>query len=646
MTPSPQSRVRALKLRRQLSKAFGRVPPDRDVAPRARLHEKIAHDAAHYWRLVFRWGERQLESAEDQVTEEWPVFLTASAISGLAVALLVRGAHMLGDLSGTTAIATLSLIPGIAISALALAVLIWSVLNFRQLRRDRAYALAFLASAIAILVPVESAAGITTYLLGSTRQAHATTSLDLWTAENFYLWQLADLIPFLHPEQTLGWTKPTGVEGFIPGLTVLILRILLVLPLSQLLLTGFWWIRGKLLNQDRSTGTSFDDFGSARVDMPRIKREFAIVAAVSPIISFVALIFFWVPNSNFHQLLVQHVPDQLQLPISGIGIDRKTLEETVRLVTVGGWIWLFGGLSLSQMGYILYYFRQISKRFLVGIIVFVILSMGQAVVLAASATYTVLRLDWGKATPALSANAPIPALISTQIWGLANDIPGLEVSKTLSWAAPHIVSGFLPGILTLSLKIFFIMGVMTLLFLPGAYRRSRERVDGTGQISAIGKFVNDACELEHLLNQANSDRGTKKQGRSSYRAAKQLLKNLDNGGVHVVMLFGPGQVSALAEELIQAAAKRFDDAFLKSRASDKRKISHVTYAARASVVNSILAAQKTVLDEFGLDVEETQKVKTFGDIHGNAPLSKWISEFVRVANQALDEAIPQGGHSS
>lgn len=605
------------------------------------LRERILLVIHTYWQLLSREKEKRLDSAESHVSRAWPEFLVASLIIGSTVTLLVRAAHMLGEWSDTSWIEMLCVIPGILISVFALGVLIWSSLNIRTARRERAYATAFLASAVATLVSVESAAGVTCYLARVTAPPGASTNLDLWSAERFYLWHLIELIPFAHPQETLGWSEPDEVTGVVSRSIVLLLKVVLVLPLAQVFISGFWWLRSKFPDSHQLQNTALDQWRAsagwpASAYEPEDSRSFSYevswMAAATVLVTIIGWGWIWAPTSVFQQVIDEFIPPTFQILGLGPNIERTFLGDGVRLITTVWWIWIFGMSCHAQfVENILIPKAALSLLF--EVMIAITIAMIQAAALAALLLYVLIRLKWASVSPALPNDGPVFALIESQMWGLAYDIPGLEVTNTLGWQQPHSVKGFLPGVIVLALKTFVLLCLMTLILWSVHYTERRRKSGSLSQVSYPQEFVDKLMQLGRLLDRVPVQVGVRKR-RRLYRQAKTALDELGDIALHVLQLFGPGEAGLVAKEALQEAEHLFDQIHfgaLKNRRGVGLRF-----------LNSLL--QNNDISRFKSNRPVSSK-----ELYLKLPhelLDNWVDEFVRVSAPVFKDAVPEPKRTS
>lgn len=397
-------------------------------------------------RLFSRARESLLALGENYA-DELPVFVIVSAVLAVPLTALVRVLQMVTVTSQHLWLAILGLLPGAALSLVSLGAVMWA---FGAAKRAaaRAYGIGLLASVLAPLITVESAAGIVTTLWRHGWITSQPGSVPgLWASERYFVWHTLNAVPFLQIDQTFSWVEPHELSGTSAGWVVVGLKVLLLLPLARMLTSVYWWLRTR-----ESTARGGETEGSG---------TFAVLLAVLTVPTYACMIWLWPPQSALPRLLDDHVPASVDVLHQHIPLGWVT--PTVQWLLLAGLLFL---CALSGLGAIAAAFLRHDSIWLGLVAVLgVLLWLHLALVLAASTTMLFVGTGIAATTPPLPPDAPLTVGVGDQLWGFANAIPGLDITRTTHWVRPYVFTGWPAGAISIGFRMAAFVAILGLLWL-------------------------------------------------------------------------------------------------------------------------------------------------------------------------------------
>ena len=184
--------------------------------------------------------------------DEWIFFFGVSLVAALAVGIV---SHFL--LMAVLAIHALILqliYTGLllVVNALILTLQLWV---FWQTYRERTetglYMVSLSLSAVGIALCIESFSALVLLLWPVPRTLGQSIGHRVWFVESYFLWHLADSLPFLKVPSSVGWRQPLLDEKYI-GLLRLIFQIVVLAPLVHIATSGYeTWQRQSQANRER-----------------------------------------------------------------------------------------------------------------------------------------------------------------------------------------------------------------------------------------------------------------------------------------------------------------------------------------------------------------------------------------------------------
>ena len=399
--------------------------------------------ATRYFQVLARSTDRALDPLEENFRETWPSFVAISVLVAIPVTGCVRGAHMVTVNSEHTSLVWLGLLPGVLISATSLAALGWATLR-RAAQPERAYTVGLLASAVATLVTVESVAGVTAALWHSGAiMSRPDAEPSLWASERYFLWQLLQSFPFLELEGSFRWREPKEHLGAVGASGVIALKLVLLLPLTRLVVSGYWWLRTKPSRAARGGGAAWIVVAGA---------------VVGALLTYGSLLAIWTPDAPLARLLEDQLPPDMEL--GGHTIPLGWVELGVSWACVAVLMWLCGLLGLAVLVLVSQQHDEI--RSLAAVFTAILLLLPVATVLAAVATLLAVESGLAHSVPELPADAPVAVAVESQLWGLADAIPFLDIPETFRWRRPHHFTGWPVGLVGVGFKLFAVMAMLTM----------------------------------------------------------------------------------------------------------------------------------------------------------------------------------------
>lgn len=517
----------------------------------------------------FRWydrlrvvGDQSLDAAQQDVHDRWPLYVAASA--GIGV-LGASGLQVLGT-SRYHVAQFLFLLLGVSATVLGLLTLIWGVFATHSRRTGpRAYLIVSYCSVATGFVTVVTAAGLTRMALA----ASGGTVPGLWELDQYYAWELLEAIPIIHPEENLGWSRPP-LHSELVSLVALILKIVLLIPLAQFVTSGYWWWRDKRI-EDRVNRSP--EAVARRTTVGSSDLSYRLVAAFGVTVLVVALTlaglaWVWRDGSTVETALVA-LPTALDVPWPAsfttwegwttLAVPLTWVVPTLKAITLILVLYFFGVAVLAFAGAV--GDQPASIMHLAVVILGMLVALALGGVLLAASIDVVVQLELATATPAFPPGSSFGAAWMTQLWNLADEVPALDIPRSLDWPAPHRVSGILVGLLTIAYELLVLVAILVVPLMIGHASR-RRRSAPIPPVRAAQEFcvrLASASTALQRAEQAAKDGGSKKEPRV-YATAFREVQLLEIANQNVVSAFGPGSVAESADAATIAANSRLRNA--------------------------------------------------------------------------------------
>ncbi|MEU0885884.1 hypothetical protein ABZ345_45535 [Lentzea sp. NPDC005914] len=540
-----------------------------------------------YFRILFQFTNRALDPMDEGLTDAWPAVVFLSALVALPVTALVRGAHMLTLSHHNNLIVLIGLLPGFIISAISLTALTWGSRQAqRAARPERAYVIGLLASVVALLVTVESVAGILAALwhLGViTSQPGVTPSL--WSSERYFIWHILKSFPFLKIDQAFNWGEPRGPGGIFTGVSVVIIKIVLLLPLLRIAKGAYWWLRTKPNREYES-----DDFELNRVP---------VILLGALLLSWGYLTIIWPPNSIATRKLEEYLPDSVEVASRNISLD--WIPATIQWLPLGVMMvacWTIGlALLLAVYG------SMESIWSITLVIVSVLLWIPLLTVLSAAASLLLVRSGLANSVPPLPANTQITVGLENLLWGFFDAVPALDITRTLHWERPPVFAGWQVGLISMMFRFFALVALLTLPWLLAKLIHLYRPHDDmpVPAIYSARLFTATLAALDKSLLRVERMRKDESGVTIGDSRLPKQLSDLETCCRRVADAFGVGPVAVAATQALAAAESRFNDVFSDNSPNHTGPSTTDRVApSRAELLSrwqTFVAAATTALDE-------------------------------------------------
>jgi hypothetical protein len=533
-------------------------------------------------RSVAEATGRGLAELEEDFALDWPVFAAAAGALAVLTVGLLRILQAVTLRSDNLVVNLVGVAPGLVLAAGALALLGWVYWRVRLNAAQRGpYLLALLAGVITVGVCVEAFAGLTALLLRrGAVAAQMPTAASLWSLEQYYLWQLVDALPLLGITQTLGWAAPVSFTDQLSGSLTLLFRLLLLVPLVRVALSGYQLAQSAWLahaeshaHDERRTSRLRSAFGVSAAG-----RAAGIVAGLLGLAALltVALAVLGQGHGALDRWAVARFDEAaaaLGLTLSATWIP-LALDVVLAIVAVG----VVGVQALSLVGYSVGLVEAATpkRRMLVALL----LSLGLLVLgllAAAVITVTLLHVGVARAEPALAPAGDARAVLGWYGWHLVNAIPVMEAPRFLHWTPTvQLVDGFSASLLlTLRVALVATLAGPFALVVQGVLRQAARRRPLPGQLEAVRTCVRALHRAQAVLDVAQG--GLVAELSSGTRAA---------GVRRVAPATGP-TTPASALRAVDAAQRQVEALFGAGPAADALRDAVVALHARSRAVIAV-----------------------------------------------------------
>lgn len=403
-----------------------------------------------YWEDLRRYSRARLTEAEDDVSE-WPYFLGRSLIIS---AVLIGGVQLVEWLTVDASQQFVRVIGvgfGLILAALGIAVLAWIYWRIQVDPEDlKPYVVAMLSSLATVGVCTAAFAGLTTELWrqGVVAAESAGVTPGLWRVEAYYLWHLIDAVPLLDAPETVRWEQPVVFSDPWSGGLLLAFKILLLIPLIRVILSGFRLVQSRWLAAAERPDTWRHRVLGSRINSPAApttgshpvvhdlavaaQRLLLVIVMIGlPVLVYAVLELVVRRASLLDRWVSDHVPGELEL----FGVSASTSWLPIAMDVAGAWLvvaiaWSIADELMTEYEYFLegYSVRRTAAAIFLSCWLLLLATMAAAAVALALLHAGPAKTD-ARLVPAQEVNASLQWFA----WHLADTIPVLDVTQTLNW---------------------------------------------------------------------------------------------------------------------------------------------------------------------------------------------------------------------
>jgi hypothetical protein len=516
---------------------------------------------------------------------------------------------------------------GLMLGGLGIALLAWVYWQIQLDPEDRKpYFIALLSSVATVGICTAAFAGLTTilYQAGAIIADSGSEAVSLWTVETYYLWHLVETVPLLGATQILHWDRPVAFTDPWSGALLLAFKILLLIPLVRVILSGFRLLQSRLLSVIERSGNTWPgllrraEFFSrdemSPTSSPVLSKLidmawglwFVVLVIAPPLFAYGILTLAVRQDSPLDQWLEQHVPVRVDLLVISI----PTSWFPIALDVAATWlivasVWSIGDEAIGEYDY---FFGRYSPRRILGGILLSCWVLLLAIAAASSITLTLLHAGLARTDSPLPPTEEVNASIQWYAWHLAEAIPVLDATQTLNWSIQIEFLDRWTGLLLMLLRIglILILLVPVVLFTRLAVRYAVRRRQTSRQLDAAARFLETLDEAQSHLDQVQHEilhrKGERGYAFNEYGLINLMLPQLERKLEQVLALLGEGTAmhaghAAIAAWTTRVAALRDADHLYWARDDPSVEI------ARKSLEESRLAAvtQRNVFVELTRD---------------------------------------------
>ncbi|RZT17516.1 hypothetical protein EV649_5063 [Kribbella sp. VKM Ac-2569] len=423
---------------------------------------------------------------------------------------------------------------GLVLAGLGLAVLARIYWRIQVDVEDRrAYVLAALSSLATVGVCTVAFAGLTTMLClwGVLTPDPSVTMPGLARVEVYYLWQLVDVVPLLDMSHALRWAGPLAFSDPWSGALLLAFKILLLIPLFRVLLSGArWMISSWLKHHERmaekhrqqvlkrnvgQTGRSFPQpfrqslgiasFG-ARVLMLSIAVPLFMYGILALVVRGESLLDRWVGGP-----LNRWVGERMDR-WAGDVLERwpgdHALSYWLATVFDGLGALLLVSLAWGLISQGLASLEDFFRSFLHAAAGAVLLTwwLLLATLAVGAVTITMLHAGIAETSAPVAASAEVSSALEWYAWSLADTVPALDVPQTLNWSTEVEFVDRWTGALLLLMRLLLVVLLLVplgLVFRMAVRRSARTRARrGRPLVEVASELTRSIDEILSLLDEA------------------------------------------------------------------------------------------------------------------------------------------------
>jgi hypothetical protein len=537
--------------------------------------------------------------------DEWIFFFGVSLVAALAVGIV---SHLL--LMAVLAIHVLFLqliYTGLllVVNALILTLQLWV---FWQTYRERTetglYMVSLSLSAVGIALCIESFAALVLLIWPVPRTLGQSIGHRVWFVEGYFLWHLADSLPFLKVPSSVGWRQPLLDEKYI-GLLRLIFQVVVLAPLVHIATSGYeTWQRQSQANRER-------DY--QRTIRTRTKRYFGGIPTTAEVwFAALRVLAFIIVLAVFMYLA-------FELPLRPYhwlaAIHHYRLHIGSHTLAVGA----IAGVALQWVIAILMALLSVSvidevsnpspanARTPLAMAGAVVTYIGMLLALTLIVSMIALALiDSGLASvaPPIPAGSEVALMMKSLLFQLVDVIPGLDVERTLEWPAGSQLTGRVGGSLVVAYRFAAIVIIaFPVAAIVRAYlehirlsKASKGLIQAPIQYLQTLRSIEDALAKFYAISEAHGPAWTKDRG-PLFLQILRLTDQLESLLPEVTAGLGPGSASELADAAFTDALRcraGFDREYVKAYSDNRIQLAQRTNAY-AQALHAVLAEAQSLV---------------------------------------------------
>jgi hypothetical protein len=536
---------------------------------------------ARYRAALGRRADKALTAIEEEEAVLLVLPLAAAVALALAGLLRLIQARWIGG--GNALLGWIALTPALVLAALSLSLLVRSYWHiYLDSSERRPHTVGLFAAATTLPVCTVAFAGLTALLWDEGLVSPAVeTGPNLWAAEQYYLWHLADAVPLLDAPETVGWKAPEPFVDAWSGTLLLVFKVLVIIPVRHVAVAGYRfgeeaWVKHQKNKAIRKEAKRKVQENGRRSRFPlSYVEERPLVATAADAwgvfsivlfflgVTYAALVVVVRPSSVVDRLLSSYLADGVD--VRGIHVSVSWLQDGADLAVAAFSLWLLiymlGKLFvLDRDGF----FALESSLGQTAALCTCVAALPLTVLLASCATLALLHVGQADATPSIPGDMELEAALAWYAWHVADAIPILDAPRTLHWSLRYEFVDYWSGALLLYCKLLF----FTILIVP-ITRLVRSSVairarPTPAQLAATGQFSRGLIKLHVELDTAQRliveqpDYASQVKTLKAIHSARREVRRLDPTLERVRALFGEGKVSEAGEAAISAAQTRVD----------------------------------------------------------------------------------------
>jgi len=355
----------------------------------------------------------------------------------------------------------LSLAPGAVLAAVSLAVLALAQLHVHRYPEDaHAYAVALIASIVTVGATIEFFAGVFTFVWQSETIGRTNREPNLWTAERFVLWHLANAVPLIDAPRTMGWREPLVFSGTLTGVLLVAFKALLVVPVLRIAIATYGFVTRHAL---KKTPDDTDAHGFPMGTWPSTGAlwGFALLTLALAAVAYISLPTGFASSSRAFNLLTDWTE-------SGVDI----AGEHVRLTWVPATLQLVAVCALLFFAWALFVVLRENADEprpnalgIAGAIAVCVAFIALLTAIAAAALLALLHTGLGDTAPAIAPGEEVAEALTAAAWPIANSVPVLDIPGSFHWTARSRFVDYWSGAVLLTYKLLVIL----IVFVPLAH---------------------------------------------------------------------------------------------------------------------------------------------------------------------------------
>ena len=323
------------------------------------LSNCVRHALHRYGADLHRYTKARLSEAEADAVDEWPYFIRWSVAGSAALIGATHLVEWLGLRSENDLASLLGVGLGLLVGGLGIALLAWIYWRIQLDPEDKKpYVVAMLTSLATVGACVVAFAGLTIVLWksGAINSNSRGSPAGLLEVEVYYLWHLVDTIPLVGATDALHWESPLAFSDPWSGGLLLTFKVLLLIPLIRVLLSGFRLVTSSWLSraQRRARGRHPRDGATKEVarTLPGVKVLVIIATTLGglllliglPLFAYRVLTFVVRRSSYTDRWMETHLPGHVEF----LGMTTSTWWLHVAVAVAGAWLVLAMAWGLAD----------------------------------------------------------------------------------------------------------------------------------------------------------------------------------------------------------------------------------------------------------------------------------------------------------